>query len=570
MAKLLLVDDEVNLLYSFKLLLSKKGYDIFTARDMENAVSLLQEEEFDLIIADIVLKGQNGVQILEEINNTGQHVPVVMITGQPSVENARDSLRLGAFDYLVKPVDKDTLYKIADRALEHKRLLDHKFYLEKENERMRKRLEAIFQSVQESIICVDPQMRIVQGNHAAEKLCGYNPEQHSGRLFSEVFDCGSNTCVKYLQQVLESSSTVNNVRIECPRSDKQVTVLTSSSLIDSHGNFSGAVLVNRDVSRIEQMEKNLANRRKFPNIIGDSEPMQEIYDYIEDLADTDTTVLISGETGTGKELVAEALHFNGIRASGPLIKINCSALSESILESEMFGHVRGAFTGAIKDKPGRFQMADGGTILLDEIGDLSPKIQLKLLRVLQEKMVERVGDTKAETVDVRVVAATNCNLKKKVEQGEFRDDLYYRLKVVEIPMPPLRERKEDLPLLMEHFRILFKQSLKKEIREISEDVKHVLKRYDWPGNIRELRHAIEHACVRCHTGVIEPQHLPRELTTIIQEDVGSRNKGLEPNQVIQALQRAGGNKSKAAAYLGISRPTLYRKIKELGISLDNI
>jgi len=570
MPKLLLVDDEINLLYSFKLLLSKQGYEISTAQDMETAIEALNSEDFDIIIADIVLKGQNGVQILDEVNRREVHVPVIMITGQPSVENARDSLRLGAFDYLVKPVDRDTLYRITDRALEHKRLLDHKLYLERENERIRNRLEAIFQSVQEAIICVDPQMKIVQGNHAAERLCGYHPEKHRGKSFHEVFDCGSNSCCKYLQQVLNYNTTVNNIRIECPRSSKQVTVLTSSPLIDSNGNFSGAVLVNRDISRIEQMEKNLANRRKFPNIIGDSRPMQAIYNYIEDLVDTDTTVLISGETGTGKELVAEALHFNGKRASGPLIKINCSALSENILESELFGHVRGAFTGAIKDKPGRFQMANGGTILLDEIGDISSRIQLKLLRVLQEKIVERVGDTKAETVDVRVIAATNCNLRRKVEQGEFRDDLYYRLKVVEIPIPPLRERKEDIPLLVEHFRILFKKSLKKEIREISEEAKQVLQRYDWPGNIRELRHAIEHACVRCHTGVIEAEHLPSELRQVKSQEEVTKNKNLDSENLINALQKAGGNKSKAADYLGISRPTLYRKIKEHGISAKDL
>ncbi len=568
MAKLLLVDDEINLLYSFQLLLSKQGYEITTAQDMEGAIKALDYENFHIIIADIVLKGQNGVQILDEVNKREEYVPVIMITGQPSVENARDSLRLGAFDYLVKPVDKDTLYRIVDRALEHKRLVDHKLYLERENERMRNRLEAIFQSVQEAIICVDPQMHIVQGNHAAEKLCAYNPKKHKGKLFTQVFDCGANSCCKYLQQVLSSNSTVNNVRIECPRSSNQVVVLNSSPLIDSDGNFSGAVLVNRDISRIEQMENNLANRRKFPNIIGDSKPMQEIYNYIEDLVDTDTTVLISGETGTGKELVAEALHFNGSRASGPLIKINCSALSESILESELFGHVRGAFTGAIKDKPGRFQMANGGTILLDEIGDLSCKIQLQLLRVLQEKIVERVGDTKAETVDVRVIAATNSNLRKKVEQEEFRDDLYYRLKVVEIPIPPLRERKEDLPLLVEHFRLLFKKSLKKEIWEISDEVREILQNYNWPGNIRELRHAIEHACVRCHTGVIEPEHLPPELT---QDAMGpeeeTANRYLHPERIIHALQKAGGNKSKAASYLGISRPTLYRKIRKYDISV---
>jgi transcriptional regulator with PAS, ATPase and Fis domain len=326
--------------------------------------------------------------------------------------------------------------------------------------------------------------------------------------------------------------------------------------------------VVRDITRLTDLERELKERYQFHNIIGKSRKMQEIFRLFEDLADTDTTVLITGESGTGKELVARALHYESIRAAKPLVTVNCSALAENLLESELFGHVKGAFTGAVKDKVGRFQMADGGTIFLDEIGETSSLIQLKLLRVLQEKVFELVGDSKPIAVDMRVIAATNRDLKEKIKSGEFREDLYYRLKVVEIMLPPLRERREDIPLLVDHFLSLFDRKFEKNIDGISSEVLSTFMQYLWPGNIRELEHAIEHAFVLCRDRTINVDHLPPEIKKYskIQPHVSEKTSGYELQEILQALKKTHWNKAKAARMLGISRPTLYQKIKEYNLT----
>jgi transcriptional regulator with PAS, ATPase and Fis domain len=331
------------------------------------------------------------------------------------------------------------------------------------------------------------------------------------------------------------------------------------------------VLVIRDVTLLRDLERELREKHQFQNIIGRSKKMQDTYRLLEDLADLETTVLVTGESGTGKELVARALHYSGQRAFKPFVTVSCSALAESLLESELFGHVRGAFTGAIKDKMGRFQAANGGTILLDEIGDISPLIQLKLLRVLQEKEFERVGESVPQKVDVRVIACTNKDLKEKVRRGEFRQDLYYRLKVVEVSLPPLRDRLEDLPLLVDHFCRSFNERFKKNIEGISNEVLGKFMDYPWPGNVRELEHVMEHAFVLCRGGVITLEHLPSEIRDYERNDRSERSVRIPvqkiPTQgsngaqeILNALNKAHWNKTKAARLLGISRRTIYRKI----------
>jgi two-component system, NtrC family, response regulator HydG len=287
----------------------------------------------------------------------------------------------------------------------------------------------------------------------------------------------------------------------------------------------------------------------------------------------DTTVLVTGESGTGKELVARALHYSGNRSFKPFVTVNCSALAENLLESELFGHVKGAFTGAIKDRQGRFQAADRGTILLDEIGDISPMIQLKLLRVLQEKEFERVGDSTPQKVNVRVIASTNRHLKEKVGRGEFRQDLYYRLKVVEVALPPLRDRREDLPLLVEHFRRIFNERFNKEIEGISSEVLGAFMEYPWPGNVRELEHAMEHAFVLCRGGAITFRHLPADIRGYASAAGTNRSRSegrrsLDAREILEALHRTDWNKAKAARLLGIGRRTIYRKMELLGLERE--
>jgi len=295
--------------------------------------------------------------------------------------------------------------------------------------------------------------------------------------------------------------------------------------------------------------------------------MQKLYALVENLSETDSTALITGETGTGKELVAHAIHYNSTRKEKPFVKVNCSALAENLLESELFGHVKGAFTGAVQNKTGRFQMANQGTIFLDEFGDISPLIQLKLLRVLQEKEFEQVGDSTPIKIDVRIIAATNCNLKEKIKLGEFRQDLYYRIKVVDIPIPSLRERREDIPLLSDHFLEIFNKRFKKQIEGFSNEVINAFMNYSWPGNIRELEHAIEHGFVLCQGDTMLFDHLPVEIKEYlrIEKPIGFEKVLPDKEELIHALNKTDWNKSKAARMLGIGRRTIYRKIEEYKI-----
>ena len=439
----------------------------------------------------------------------------------------------------------------------------------------RSRLEAIFRSVKDAIITIDPDFRVIEANVHTETICGLTAAQMVGKPFYDCLNRCSRSCLDVLKQTLDRSTTIKEYRIECSRHQKrhQLVSVNSSPLLDSQGSFMGAVLVIRDMTLIRDLEMELKEKHQFQNIIGKSKRMKEIFRLLEDLADLDTTILITGESGTGKELVARALHYSGLRGFRPLISVNCSALTESLLESELFGHVKGAFTGAIRDRQGRFQSAEGGTIFLDEIGDISPLIQLKLLRVLQEKEVEPVGQSVPQKVDVRVIACTNKNLRERVKRGEFREDLYYRLKVVEVSLPPLRDRMEDLPLLIDHFRRIFNERFKKEIDGISNDVLNQFMDYPWPGNIRELEHVIEHAFILCHGRVITGEHLPAEIghyggrrEEAVPKSPGARS--VQVSHILDALSKTAGNKAKAARLLGIDRRTLYRKMSKYDLDFS--
>jgi PAS domain S-box-containing protein len=433
----------------------------------------------------------------------------------------------------------------------------------------RSRLQAIFRSVEDAIITVDPEMRVIEANQSTETICGLVIGQIVGQEFlaGPAPQCGR-SCREVLRQAIASKTAIKEHRIECDHRDRrqQVANVSSVPLLDPDGLFMGAVMVIRDVTRQRDMERELRERTRFQNLIGRNQTMQDIYRLLEDLASLDTTVLVTGESGTGKELVARALHYSGNRAFKPLVTVNCAALTESLLESELFGHVKGAFTGAIRDKQGRFQAADGGTLLLDEIGDIPPLVQSKLLRVLQEKEFERVGEATPHKVDVRVIACTNKNLKEKVRRGEFRQDLYYRLKVVEVPIPPLRNRLEDLPLLVDHFRRTFNERFQKIIEGISIEVLDLFMEYPWPGNVRELEHVMEHAFVLCHGSTITLKHLPLDIRNFDgprqrPQSMARSKLPVDAEEIVRALRQAGGNKTDAARMLGMSRRTIYRKIE---------
>ncbi len=560
-AKILVIDDEESIRFTFENFLAAEGYKVSTARDYNEALARLDGTAFDLIFADIILGGKTGIDIIREVRARNLAALVVVVTGAPSIESASDALRLGAFDYISKPVDQETLIHVANIALKHKAIMDEK-------EKYRSNLEAIFRSVKDAIITVDKELRILELNESARTICGLGRDA-IGKIFGAVPIGCQRRCLESLVETIEKKHSVEADAIECMQKNGsgRVVDISISPLLDHQGLFTGAVIVVRDETRLADLERDLKERHQFHNIIGGSSGMQEIYTLIENLADVQTTVLVTGESGTGKELVAEALHFKGARSNKPLVKVHCAALSENLLESELFGHVKGAFTGAVKERIGRFQRADGGTIFLDEIGDIPQRTQLRLLRVLQEMEFERVGDSTPIKVDVRVIAATNMNLSEKVKRGEFREDLYYRLNVVEVSLPPLRERLEDMPFLVDHFLKKFSKRLDRDISSVSADVMNIFMNYPWPGNIRELEHTIEHAFIVCRRNTIAVDHLPRNVKDFASSKsyrYGDQEKD-EPELILRTLEKTAWNKARASRLLGIDRKTLYRKIEKYQI-----
>jgi len=561
----LVVDDEESIRFTFTHFLQNEGYEVLTAPDLRSAKKILSSTRTDLIFLDIILGGDSGLELLKEIKRLGLNCPVVMITGKPTLTNATEALRYGAFDFLIKPVRKDNLLHATNLAINHKVLLDEKELVTREKETYRTNLEAIFQSVNDAIMTVDENMRVIDANKHIETISGIPTKKVIGRFFDDCFTKCGRTCSKAIRDTLNLKTPVRELRLECKHQDRprQVVVLSSSPLLNHQGTFMGAVVVIRDITRLHDLEEELRERSQFSSIIGRSKKIQNIFKLVEALSDLDTTVLITGESGTGKELIANALHYSGKRTNKPFIKVNCAALAENLLESELFGHVKGAFTGAIKDKQGRFELAKDGSILLDEIGDIPPRIQVKLLRVLEEKTYERVGDAVPRKVEARLIASTNRSLRERVRNGEFREDLYYRLNVVEIEIPPLRERTEDMPLLVEHFCTMFEKTFNKKIGGVSEEVLEIFTHYPWPGNIRELEHVIEHAFVLCNDRLIRPEHLPPYMSLRAREAHSTDPDREFPQTILNILDKTDWNISKAARDLGMSRPTLYKKIRDL-------
>lgn len=375
------------------------------------------------------------------------------------------------------------------------------------------------------------------------------------------------------------------------KSGKIIPVLKNARVLrDAEGNTMGAVETITDISvlkttqqRLLQLQQKSTKNEALNRIVGKSKVIQDLFNLLELAAASNATVLITGETGTGKELAARAIHENSIRKNGPFVKLNCSALPEALLESELFGHARGSFTGAIRDKTGRFEMADGGTLFLDEIGELSPLIQVKLLRFLQEKEFERVGENVTRKSDVRIITATHRDLRKMVKDGSFREDLYYRLKVFPIHILPLRDRKEDIGLLVDHFIGKFNFETGKSITGLTHDAAVTMMDYCWPGNIREFENAIEHAFVTCQSEQIDIFDLPLEIRKVelrrgicsptqdeVQVNYFQKRPPITDDIFISVLKECNGNQSETSRRLGIDRTTVWRRMKKLGLIENNI
>jgi PAS domain S-box-containing protein len=431
---------------------------------------------------------------------------------------------------------------------------------------------AILDSITEGVFTVDHDWRITSFNRAAERITGVPRDEAIGQKCHDVFhanicltDCALRHSIETGQPVVDQAVNIVDAR------GRSVPCRISTAVIQGpEGDVIGGVETFRDVSAIEELRKEVTRGYTFEDIVSKNHLLQDIFNILPDIAESESTVLIEGPSGSGKELFARAIHNLSDRSDGPLVVVNCGALPDTLLESELFGHRAGAFTDAKTDKPGRIARAEGGTVFLDEVADMSPALQARLLRVLQERTFEPLGATEPVQADVRVIAATNRNLADLVEEGEFREDLFFRLNVLKIELPPLAERREDIPLLVEHFLERLSRTRGRPAPHVSDDVLRLLLRYDFPGNIRELENAVEHAFVLCRGGEVRPEHLPRELLETVQEseETGETHGTLEDaevREIREALARHDGHRGRAAAELGIHPTTLWRKMKRYQI-----
>jgi PAS domain S-box-containing protein len=441
--------------------------------------------------------------------------------------------------------------------------------------------EIILESISDGVFTVDHDWRIMSFNRAAEEITGIAREEAIGRYCWEVFrsnmcevNCALRRTMEEGKSFVSSSTYIINGRKE-----RIPIAVSTSPLKNDQGEILGGVETFRDHSLVDELRRELAGNVQMGDMVSRSKAMKKIFAILPQVAESDSTILIQGETGTGKELLAMAIHNLSERKGKPFVALNCGALPDTLLESELFGYRAGAFTGANTNKPGLFSAADGGTLLLDEIGETSPALQVRLLRVLEEREYQPLGDTEKIKTDVRVIAATNRDLQEMIAAGAFRLDLFYRINIVRLQLPPLRERKEDIPPLVEHFIAKMNRRRGSMVREVDQDALAVLLAHRYPGNIRELENIIEHAFVLCREGAIGISHLPAYLT----EKTGSERQQPEPagtavsfaqavnlteeQAILAALQRNAFNRKAAAADLGMHKATLFRKIKKLGIIL---
>jgi PAS domain S-box-containing protein len=433
--------------------------------------------------------------------------------------------------------------------------------------------QTILRSIADGVFAVDKNRLITAFNRAAQRITGFTREEAIGKPCYEIFHASICQSACALEEALKTGNDVIDRPLNIINKEGKVVPISvsASPLRDKNGKEIGGVETFRDLSAIEALKKEIHKEYTFEDIVSKNREIQKIFNILPDVAESDSTVLIEGPSGSGKELFARAIHNISARKDKPYVVVNCGALPDSLLESELFGYVKGAFTDAYRDKQGRFSLAEGGTIFLDEIGDISPMFQVKLLRVLQEREYEPLGSTKTLRANVRIMAATNRTLAEQVRSGKFRQDLYYRLNIVRIELPPLVRRREDIPLLTEHFVGTFNLKRNKNIIGVSDDVMDFLMRYSFPGNVRELENIIEHAFVLCHDNIIEMKHLPREIVESSMEikpmitGVISPLNAAEKSAIEEALRQHGGARAGAARDLGISTVTLWRKMKKFQI-----
>lgn len=438
----------------------------------------------------------------------------------------------------------------------------------------RKERDIILDSITDGVFTVDHRWRITSFNRAAEEITGVSREDAVGQLCKDVLkaDVCEGECV--LRQTLETGEPIVDRTVHIVNAEgEQIPISISTALLrDADGSVIGAVETFRDITDVEKLRKKIEQKYTFEDIISKNHRMFQLFSMLPDIAESESTVLIEGESGTGKELFARAVHNLSPRRNGPFVTVNCGAIPDTLLESELFGYKAGAFTDAKRDKPGRFRRAQGGTIFLDEIGDISPALQVRLLQVLQNRTYEPLGSVASETADVRIIAATNRNLQELVKRGTFREDLFYRIHVIALSLPPLRERKEDIPLLIDHFIKTFNSLQNKRIAGITDEALACLMSYDYPGNVRELENMIERSFVLCKSAHIQREHLPEPICSTGEISYADHSDAMSLREMeavflTNALRRNNWNRLKTARELGMHKSTLYRKIRSLGIAI---
>jgi PAS domain S-box-containing protein len=437
--------------------------------------------------------------------------------------------------------------------------------------------KTILESISDGVFTIDQNWRITSFNRAAEKITKISRQNAIGKYCWNIFRanmCQSGCVLRHTMR--EGKSLVGTSTTILDGTEKRIPVVVSTALLkDENGQVIGGVETFRDMSQVEELRKELDGRFQMGNMIGRSSAMQKIFTFLPQIAQSDSTVLIQGETGTGKELMARAVHQNSHRAEKPFMAISCGALPDTLLESELFGYKAGAFTNAVRDKSGLLEAAQGGTLFLDEIGDISPAFQVRLLRVLQERSFKPLGSTQSVNIDVRIVAASNKNLSDLMADGTFRQDLYYRINVVKLELPPLRHRKEDIPILAGHFLSRLNRLKGREVDSFSQEALALLMNYHYPGNIRELENIVEHCFVLCGNGRIPPHCLPSYLVPNISLQstdisIEKSKKAFEIQAIKESLKRNHYNRKATAEELGIHKSTLFRKIKAFQIELPKI
>jgi PAS domain S-box-containing protein len=434
--------------------------------------------------------------------------------------------------------------------------------------------EAILESISDGVFTVDTDWRITSFNRAAEEITGIKRQEAIGRICSEVFRCSMCETECALRRTMQSGKPIIGKSGYIIGSDGERLPISVSTAVlkDAQGNVVGGAETFRDLTEVEALRRELEGRTQIGDLVSRSPLMQRVFEVLPAIAASPSTVLICGETGTGKELMARTIHSLSHHRKGPFVAVSCGALPDTLLESELFGYKAGAFTGAVKDKPGRFALARAGTLFLDEIGEVSPALQVRLLRVLQERTYEPLGAVRCEATDARIIAATNKDLTAETRRGNFREDLYYRVNVVRVELPPLRSRKEDIPLLVEHFIERFNRLRHTSIRGTTGEALSLLMAHHWPGNIRELENVIERSFILCDKPLIGISHLPEEMTAhgkfkTRTSSMRSARELLDAQAISSALARNANNRLAAARELGIHKSTLFRKIKKLGIVL---